>query len=130
MDLIIAIAMVSQSLQIPDGLLSAVCFTESSHRVTVIRHNDGGSKSIGVCQIKLTTAQLVGYAGDEKSLLNPTVNVYYAGKYLKKQLGRYRGDIPKAVAAYNAGKFKEGDYGQPINQNYVDKVFAAWAERR
>lgn len=72
--------------------------------------------------MKLETAKLVGYKGDEKNLLNPQLNVFYSGKYLKKQIIRYKGDIPKAVSAYNAGRFKVS------NQKYVKKVFMAWSE--
>lgn len=79
---------------------------------------------MGVCQIKLQTARLVGYTGKEKDLLDPGLNIYYAGKYLKKQLDRYKGDIPKAVSAYNAGTYRTS------NEAYVDKVFTAWMEGR
>lgn len=104
--------------------MSSICFVESSHKVDAINPHDGGSTSLGVCQVKLQTAKLVGYRGSEKDLLDPALNIYYSAKYLRKQLDRYKGDIPKAISAYNAGKYRES------NQLYVKKVFNSWAEEK
>lgn len=68
--------------------------------------DDGGSPSIGLCQVKLKTSKWLGYKGTEKQLLNPTVNAYYAAKYLKYQLKRYNGNTEKALIAYNRGNAK------------------------
>lgn len=122
--LLIAFTLATQTFNLPPGLISAICFTESTHNVSAINPHDGNSKSIGVCQVKLATARLVGYKGSEKKLLDPALNIYYSAKYLKKQLDRYSGDVPKAVSAYNAGTYRES------NQGYVKKVFTAWAEGR
>jgi soluble lytic murein transglycosylase-like protein len=116
---------------LPQGLLSALCFVESSHRPAAINLDDNGSASIGLCQIKLETARLVGFKGTESDLQNqPKLNAMYAAKYLKKQLNRYHGNVPKAVAAYNAGTYYQKKNGMAANQYYVNKVFKAWSEKR
>lgn len=121
----------SQTQGLPPGLLSALCFVESSHRVSAINIDDRGSPSLGVCQIKYETAKMLGYKGDAKGLQNdPTRNVHYASKYLAKQVKRYGGDYRKAVAAFNAGKYNEAPDGQPMNRKYVGKVFKAWSEAK
>lgn len=119
---------VSTTFSLPPGLLSALCFVESNHKVHAVNYDDGGSDSIGVCQIKLHTARLVGFKGTEKQLRRPEVNAYYAGAYLRYQLDRYDGDIRKAVAAYNAGTHRENHRGQTLNRRYVSKVLSAWAD--
>lgn len=111
------------------GLVSAVCYVESGHRLSVINHDDGGSDSIGVCQMKLTTARLLGYRGSARGLLNPKTNIHYSAKYLRHHMDRY-GDSYKAVSAYNAGSFRLNAKGRPINRRYVAKVFKAWSEGR
>lgn len=128
--LALALLSASQSFELPKGMLSAICWVESTHRTHLISHNDGKGNSVGVCQIKLSTAKLVGFSGTEKELLHPSVNTYYAAKYLKKQLGRYDGDVLKAIAAYNAGTYRAGTSTFALNQKYVDKVLKAWDEQR
>lgn len=122
---------ISVTTDLPKGLLSALCFVESSHRPAAVNQDDRGSASIGLCQIKLETARLVGFKGTAKQLqTDPKVNAMYAAKYLKKQLNRYSGDVRKAVAAYNAGTYFPRRDGLAMNQSYVNKVFKAWAEKR
>ncbi len=121
---------VTQTFSLPPGLLSAVCWTESSHRTQVVHKDDGNGTSLGVCQIKLSTARTLGFKGTEKELMAAKTNVYWAGRYLSKQLDRYHGDIVKAVAAYNAGSYREAGNGQAKNQKYLGKVFQAWSLRK
>lgn len=128
--LLLAFTTTTQTLGLPPKLMSAICFVESSHIVSAVNPDDGGSASHGVCQIKLDTARLVGFKGTAKQLMRPKTNVYWAGKYLKKQLRRYNGDVTKAIAAYNAGKYRETEDGLPKNINYVDKVYKVWLSQR
>lgn len=129
----ITIAMVfvtaTQTFKLPEHLLSALCYVESTHNIHAVHKDDGSSSSLGLCQIKLTTARLLGFKGTEAKLMKPAINAYYAAKYLKKQLVRYDGDTLKAVAAYNSGSYKERN-NSPINKQYVTKVFRAWLEKR
>lgn len=120
----------SAYFSLPPGLLSAVCFVESSHRPHVVHKDDGRGDSMGVCQVQPATAKDMGYTGAASGLLKPEVNAFYAAKYLRKQLNRYGGDMVKAVAAYNAGTYRENKFGKPINQKYVEKVVKAWEEGR
>lgn len=118
------------TFDLPPNLLSALCYVESSHNTTAVHHDDGKGASLGICQIKFPTAQLMGFKGTKKDLMLPANNIYYAGKYLKKQLSRYNGDVRKAVAAYNAGTYKENKQGININKLYVSRVFLAWLKNK
>src|SRR5665213_801448 len=108
-------------LSLPPGLLSSICYIESKHKIQTIRHNDGGSDSIGICQIKLKTAQWLGFKGTAQELLEPTNNIYYAGKYLALNLKKYH-TATKAVIAYNQGHVNASQ----TNTNYQSKVFEQW----
>lgn len=125
-----AILAASQTFSLPPGLLSAVCYVESHHKPRAVNRQDGGSPSLGLCQIKLDTAKLLGFQGKEKDLMNPKVNAYYAAKYLKKQLDRYDGYYYRAISAYNAGKFWMDLNGMARNNDYVEKVYLAWVYER
>lgn len=120
--LILVFATVSNSFNLPVNLLSAVCYVESGHKPNAIHLNDGGADSLGMCQIKLTTARQLGYTGTANELqVNYKINIFYAGKYLRYQLKRYKGDQRKAIAAYNAGSWS----GKSINIKYLNKVLLA-----
>lgn len=116
----------SQAFNLPPGLLPAVCYVESTHKVQAINLNDGGSASHGVCQLKLASARQMGFKGTAAQLQYPQVNAYFAAKYLRHQMVRYNGDLLKAIASYNSGTFKADKYGMPLNKRYVRKVLAAW----
>lgn len=120
----------TQTVDLPKGLLSALCYVESHHNPKAVHKDDGNSSSLGICQIKHETAKLMGFKGSQAHLMDPKVNTIYAAKYLKKQLVRYNNDIPKAVAAYNSGTYKENKHKKPVNEQYVRKVFAAWALKK
>lgn len=109
---------------IPPALLVALCGVESGHR-SVTNHQDGGSPSLGVCQIKEATARMAGFSGTSQDLLKPEVNAFYAAGYLHYQLTRY-GTICRAIAAYNSGSLRL-KAGRIRNRNYVRQVLATWA---
>lgn len=123
-------AAATTTYHLPPGLLSALCHVESTHRINAVHHDDGRSDSLGVCQIKLETAKWLGFKGTREQLMKPEVNIKYAAIYLNRQLVRYSGDTPKAVASYNTGSFKPGATHFAVNQPYVDKVFKTWALRK
>lgn len=106
----------SLTYSLPPYLLQSICKVETNHDIAAVNHHDGGSASLGICQVKADTAKLVGFKGSKMELMNPYTNIDTAAKYLKKQLLRYNGNINKAVSAYNAGRYKKS------NNHYVKKV--------
>ena len=115
---------------LPPGLNSAVCWVESSHRVNVVHRDDGGHNSVGICQIQLPTARFLGFKGSEADLYQTDTNLRLSSAYLRYQLLRYRGDVGKAISAYNMGHYKLNAQGIVANKSYVDKVMKARKERR
>ena len=95
----------SQTFNLPPKLLDSVCFIETKHDVFAVHQDDGGSKSLGVCQVKYKTARWLGFQGTEGELMEPGLNIYYAAKYLSYQQRRYK-NIQRAVVAYNRGNAK------------------------
>lgn len=105
------------------ALIKAVIAQESGFRPDAIRQelrlNDA---SRGLMQLLFKTAAWLGYAGPPEGLLDPDLNISYGAAYLAYQLQRYGGDVPAAVAAYNAGTAKRTTGGAFTNQAYVDSV--------
>ncbi len=114
---------VTLQLGLPPNLLSSLCFVETRHVTHAIHLNDGKGHSFGVCQIKINSARLMGFKGTEEQLMDPKVNIYYAGKYLKHQMKRYKGSIQKAVIAYNMGSAKA-----LTSTKYQARVFEYWRQ--
>lgn len=108
------------------GLLAALCHVESGHDSTAINVLDGGSPSIGKCQVKLTTARMFEPKLTGQDLFIAPINIRIAAKYLRKQYDRYQ-SWDKAVAAYNAGSIKPD--GIIRNKRYVAKVNQAFETR-
>lgn len=104
--------------------IHSICLVESNHNPNVINHFDGGSKSLGYCQIKLNTAKMLGFKGTERDLMDLETNLYWATEYLKYQLNRYEGDVRKAVLSYNSGSYlpSKKNIGKAINEKYWLKV--------
>jgi soluble lytic murein transglycosylase-like protein len=105
MGLLTIFTAVTLQLNLPPNLLSSICWIESRHKVNAVHKDDGGESSLGVCQIKYSTAKWLGFKGKQKELMNPKINIYYAGLYLKYNLKRYN-NISRAVVAYNRGNAK------------------------
>lgn len=113
----------SAQFNLPEGLLSSICYVESTHNVNAIHKNDGVGNSVGICQIKISSARDVGFKGTEQQLQEPKTNIKYAGKFLAYQIKRYRGKIPRAVTAYNKGRSTGTGYSV-----YYDKVNRVWSK--
>lgn len=127
MDYFTIIANAARAAKIPVILLYSVCAHESRSFTLDYSMYDNGSPSYSVCQIKKSTAILMGWHGkNEMELRNAYVGIKYAALYLKYQLSedRYNGDWVKAVSAYNAGSYNESSKvkGCPRNLGYLHSV--------
>jgi soluble lytic murein transglycosylase-like protein len=115
-----AIKAAAHAYRLSPRLLLALCTVESSLNPAAINPNDGdGTPSLGLCQVKVKTARWLGFEVDEADLLDPHLNAMVAAHYLAKQKRRYRGDVRKAVSAFNAGT------ATAANEGYVNKVMEA-----
>ncbi len=111
---------------VPASLVIGECSAESDFRA-ITNHQDGGSASLGKCQVKQSTAWMLGYRGTPEELLNDdSINAYYAAKYLRYQLDRYEYRFCDAIAAYNAGSVKRSPDGTYRNKKYVVRVLGRW----
>jgi soluble lytic murein transglycosylase-like protein len=105
----------------PD-LLRAVVWRESRGNPDATGDlQDPRGPALGLGQVLLQTARGMGFPGNPSELYDPQVNLYYAAQYLRSRLDVYGGDVPSAVAAYNAGTARYAGR-QFVNQPYVDAV--------
>ncbi|MFK5978989.1 MAG: transglycosylase SLT domain-containing protein [Rhizobiaceae bacterium] len=93
------IARYARAEGVPVALAHAVIKVESNYRVNA----RGSVGEIGLMQIRLQTARLMGYRGSAKNLYNPSVNLKWGMKYLGKARKLAGGNMCGTILRYNAG---------------------------
>ena len=81
--------------QVDPKLLRAVIVQESGFRPCAV----SAKGAQGLMQLMPATAEQFGVA----DAMDPKQNIDAGAKYLKQLLDKYKGDVPLALAAYNAG---------------------------
>jgi Rod binding domain-containing protein len=101
-------------------LVHAVIRAESNWDSTAI----SGAGAVGLMQLMPETAADLGV----NNSLDPGQNIDGGARYLRQMLERYDGDIPTALAAYNAGPTAVDEHGgippYEETQNYVNKIMS------
>jgi soluble lytic murein transglycosylase-like protein len=85
--------------------------------------------AVGLMQLMPATAQALGV----KNPYDPMQNARGGATYLRELLARFGGDLPSALAAYNAGPGAVERYGgvpPPETREYVARVLAAYRAYR
>ena|ERR1700688_1207151 len=113
----------AKAAKVSGELLLAICNQETNLTNIVVYH-DGSSPSYGICQVKYSTASMLGYKGKPDGLVNSFENAKWAASYLKYQEERYDGDWVKMTASYNSGSYNPSRkvLGCPRNLRYLRAV--------
>ena len=124
MDIVTTILSAAKVAKVSGILLLAICSHESNGFTMNYSPNDKGSPSYGVCQIKESTAKMLGFRGKPQDLNNSKTNARYAALYLKYEQTRYgEADWCVLTASYNSGSYLESrEPGYPRNLRYVRMV--------
>jgi soluble lytic murein transglycosylase-like protein len=108
--------------KVDPALVKAVISTESGWNPRAVSRKG----AVGLMQLIPETAQRYGVG----NLFDPAQNVEGGTTYLKWLLDRYNNDLPKTLAAYNAGEHAVDLYRGvpwfPETQKYVQKVTHAY----
>jgi soluble lytic murein transglycosylase-like protein len=108
--------------KVDPALVKAVITTESGWNPQAVSRRG----AVGLMQLIPQTAQRFGV----NNSFDPAQNVEGGTTYLRSLLDRYNGDLPKSLAAYNAGEhavdLSGGVPGYPETQMYVQKVTRAY----
>lgn len=105
---------------LPEALIKAVIQAESSFNTNAVSPKG----AVGLMQVMPSTAKDVGIMGDLK---DPSVNIDAGCRYLAMMFSRFNGQLPLALAAYNAGPEAVAQAGNavpnfPETKNYVSTV--------
>ena len=86
---------------VPEALVHRVIVRESRYQPDLV----GRGGTIGLMQIKLSTARGLGYTGTAEGLRDPETNLTYAVKYLAGAFHAANGDHNRAVSYYASGYY-------------------------
>jgi len=87
---------------VPEALVHRVILRESRYQPHLV----GRGGTIGLMQIKLSTARGLGYTGDAAGLRDPDTNLTYAVKYLAGAYRAANGDHTRAMHYYASGYYQ------------------------
>lgn len=89
----------SLAFGLPPALVDAVMAVESRYNPAVV----GMDGEVGLMQVMLPTARMMGFTGTSMELATPDVNVHYGVQYLAGAWRRAGGDLCTATMKYRAG---------------------------
>jgi soluble lytic murein transglycosylase-like protein len=116
------IGLAARQHEVPPALVKAVMAAESGFDAEAVSHKG----AIGLMQLMPFTADALGVDPTE-----PLENVDGGTRYLREMLDRY-GDLPRALAAYNAGPRAVDRFGgvPPYRETraYVERVLTYYRE--
>ena len=102
-------------------LVAALVRAESAFNAGAVSHKGAG----GLMQLMPATARRFGLTDAER--FQPARNLEAGTRYLRWLLERFEGDVPLALAAYNAGEGTVARYGgvPPYREtrNYIRRIF-------
>lgn len=89
----------SLAFGLPPALVDAVMAVESRYNPAVV----GMDGEVGLMQVMLPTARMMGFTGTSMELATPDINVHYGVQYLAGAWRRAGGDLCTATMKYRAG---------------------------
>ncbi len=116
----------SKKYNVSPKLIQAVIKAESGFNIRAV--SDKGAE--GLMQLMPQTQRMLGVTNP----FNPSQNIYGGTEYLKSLISKYSGNLPLALAAYNAGSKAVKKYGgvppYEETQNYVNEVMGYYNENK
>ena len=108
--------MAADTYQVPVNLIKALAKAESNFDANAVSR----CGAQGLMQLMPATVRAMGVT----DAFDPAQNIMGGTKYLRQMLDTFDGDVPTALAAYNAGPGAIKKHGGmlPSQENYINKI--------
>jgi hypothetical protein len=106
----------AKQADLPPDIAEAVVRVESGYDPDAI----GKVGEIGLMQVRLGTAAMLGFHGNAADLAKPDVNLHYGVKYLGQAWHLANGDLCRALMKYRAGHGEE--FMTPLSVDYCNRA--------
>jgi soluble lytic murein transglycosylase-like protein len=110
----------AQANGVPEALVHRVIVRESRYQPHLV----GRGGTIGLMQIKLSTARSLGYTGTAEGLRDPDTNLTYAVKYLAGAYRAANGDHQRAIHYYASGYYYAAKRQHLTHIRHPESAFA------
>jgi soluble lytic murein transglycosylase-like protein len=110
----------AQANGVPEALVHRVIVRESRYQPRLV----GRGGTIGLMQIKLSTARGLGYTGSAEGLRDPDTNLTYAVKYLAGAYRAANGDHARAIHYYASGYYYAAKRQRHEHGSHPEAAFA------
>lgn len=115
----------AKKYQVDPILVAAIVEVESGFRTGA----ESPRGALGLMQLRPSTGRWMG----ARNLFDPGQNIDAGARYLKYLEERFEGDLPRQLAAYNAGEGAVSRYGgvppYPETRSYIRKVLERYERR-
>jgi soluble lytic murein transglycosylase-like protein len=106
---------IAKQHNVPQAMFHALILVESNYKEDAV-NKSAKIRSYGLTQLTLATAKR--FCGlTKKNIMDPLRNMECGARVLRYQIERYKGNLKKALSAYNAGTYT------PKNTKYVKKIY-------
>ena len=85
-------------------VLAVVCHYETRGNIDKAGAVGDDGASLGICQVKVQTAQEMGYRGPAEGLKDPVTNIRYAARWLRHCVDLGAASVRRQAECYNAGR--------------------------
>ncbi|MGA2292546.1 transglycosylase SLT domain-containing protein [Bradyrhizobium sp.] len=106
---------------VPEVLVHRVIMRESRYQAALV----GRDGTIGLMQIKLSTARSLGYTGDAAGLRDPDTNLTYGVRYLAGAYRTANGDHGRAMHYYASGYYEAAKRQRMAHGGHPERVLAS-----
>ena len=106
---------------LPEALVHRVIVRESRYQPHLV----GRGGTIGLMQIKLSTARSLGYTGSAEGLRDPDTNLTYAVKYLAGAYRAANGDHARAMHYYASGYYEAAKRQRLAHSKHAEPILAS-----
>lgn len=98
------------------AFIKALIAHESSFNPQARRREAGGNDSVGLMQVRYSTAKGLGFPGSIDGLFDPGTNIFLGTRLVNSLFGALGADMQAVASAYNGGQRPQYGFGKRLTK--------------